>query len=112
MNLYHNLLAIIIALFAAATIIILKKYFHDKDFSIPHSSMTLVGLLLLTLIIFGGYSYFLYHNVSIAQFYPVVKIIEIVVPIIAGVIFFKTKLNYVNYLGLLLIGIAIFCLEY
>jgi multidrug transporter EmrE-like cation transporter len=112
MNLYQNILAIITAFFAALTIILLKKYFNDKNFTLINSAVTRVGLLILTAIVWCGYSYFLYNNVSIAQFYAVIKIIEICVPIVAGVLYFNTKLNYVNYVGLLLICIAVFCLEY
>jgi multidrug transporter EmrE-like cation transporter len=73
--------------------------------------MLIFELLVLTIIIFGGYSYFIYKNISIAQFYPVVKMIEILVPVITGIIFYKEKLSYINYFGLFLTGIAIICME-
>jgi multidrug transporter EmrE-like cation transporter len=111
MNLYYNILAIILAIFAALPVIVIKQFFNKKLFTLIPSLMLIFELLVLTIIIFGGYSYFIYKNISIAQFYPVVKMIEILVPVITGIIFYKEKLSYINYFGLFLTGIAIICME-
>lgn len=111
MNLYYNILAIILAIFAALPVIVIKQFFNNKLFTLIPSIIVVFKLLILSIIIFGGYSYFLYKNISIAQFYPVVKMIEILVPVITGMVLYKEKLNYINYFGLLLTGIAIICME-
>jgi multidrug transporter EmrE-like cation transporter len=47
-----------------------------------------------------------------AVFYPIIKIIEMIIPVIVSILVYKRKLNTVNYIGLLIAIIAIVCIQW
>ena len=47
-----------------------------------------------------------------ADFYPIIKLIEMIIPVIVSVMVYKTKINNVNYIGILLAIVAIICIQW
>jgi len=111
MNLHNNILVIILAIFAALPVLVIKQFFANNIFTLIPNLFLVLKLLILSIIIFGGYSYFIYKDISIVKFYPVIKLIEILVPVAVAMICYKEKLKFINYIGLLLTVGAIVCIE-
>ena len=115
MNIIYNIIAIIVAAIASLPVIILKKNFNNvkniKNITPLQIIFMSIELLILTIIIYSGYSFFIYQNISLDVFYPVIKTVEIMIPVIVGVVSYNEKLNMYNYLGFLFLLLGIICIE-
>jgi len=93
--------------------VVLIKIFMSKNIITSFS----IGLLIIELVILHGaadlgYVYFISQNISLAKFYPIIKCIELLIPIIFTVFAYGTKLNTINYIGILFALIAIVCIHW
>jgi multidrug transporter EmrE-like cation transporter len=115
MDIMYNVLAILLAIVAAQPVILVKSHLNNiktiKNITTLQNVFFCIKLLLLTIVVYVGYGFFIYKNISLAVFYPVVKTVEIMVPVIIGVVIYNEKLNMYNYLGLLFLLLGIICIE-
>ena len=112
MDIINNVLAILLAIVAAQPVILVKSHLNNiKNITTLQNVFFCIKLLLLTIVIYVGYGFFIYKNISLALFYPVVKTVEIMVPVIIGVVIYNEKLNMYNYLGLIFLLLGIICIE-
>lgn len=109
------MLVLFLGTMSSLPVLLIKQFYeHNK----MHFTTTDIIILLLkisvsfTLISFG-YFYFIYHKISIATFYPLIKIVEILIPI-SVVIFYYNNAKYklVNYIGIILAILAIIMINY
>ena len=115
MNVINNIIAVLVAITAAQPVIVIKRYLNNvkniTDFSALQVTLMSIELLVLTIFIYSGYGFFIYKNISLAKFYPVVKTIEIIIPVIVSVVVYNQKLNMYKYLGFLFLLLGIICIE-
>jgi hypothetical protein len=112
MNLYYNFIAIIVAIISALPVIIINQFVVKNIFTRLQIFTISVELFFIYAVIIYSYFYFIFKKISLSQFFPMIKMIELVIPVIVGIILYKDKLNYINYFGLLLAIISIICIQW
>jgi hypothetical protein len=90
---------------------ILVNHFYVKNktnFTFWATLLLVLELALVYTIVCLGYFYFNTINFSMAYFFPLIKIIAILLPVLAAIFIYKsTKYSTKNYMGILLAIIAI-----
>ena len=106
MDIYLYFVFIIGGIIAALPVIVCKIYygFHPFYFSL---SFVLWIILLWTFVTFL-YLYCILQKIKMGVFYSIIKLVEIFVPILVSVFFYKDKYSYYNYFGFLLAMLAIY----
>ena len=106
MNDYYYLLFGFAGIIAALPVILCKAYYVHNTFNFS------LGFVLLLLILWSLstliYVYCIIKKIKLGVFYPIIKLFEILLPIIVGIFLYKEKYNYYNYFGVLLAIIAIY----
>lgn len=110
MDLYDLILCLIAGFIAALPVIICQYYFYNTNYKYPKYlrfllffSMIAILWSVLTLL----YLYFVFNNIAMGQFFPIIKIIEIFIPIIISISLYKDSYNIYNYMGFVSALIAI-----
>jgi len=106
------ILYIILAIISALPVILIKIFMEERIKSSASIGLLIIKLVLLYTSVDSGYIYFIYNKISIAKFYPIIKCIELLIPIIFTVTVYGTKLNIINYLGIFFALTAIICIHW
>jgi drug/metabolite transporter (DMT)-like permease len=106
------ILYIILAVISASPVILIKMFMEKAHKSPISIGLLIIKLVLLYTSVVSGYIYFIYNKISIAKFYPIIKCVELLIPIIFTVTVYGTKLNLINYIGILFAFIAIICIHW
>lgn len=112
MNLLNFFLCIISGIIAACPVLICKQFFKEKNFKYIRifEFVLIIAVLWTLLTIF--YLYYIFNNINLGIFFPIIKLIEIFVPIILSILYFNDNYNFYNYLGYLCAFIAILLISY
>lgn len=103
---------IIVGIISAMPVIYLKYFYEKRDFKITSIFKLILFLGIIYTIMAGSEWLLIYDKIKIGDFYPIIKIIEIMTPIIASIFLFKEKYTFVNYIGWLFCLIAICLISY
>jgi len=108
----YNIIGLILFLgFLSGLPPILVNHFYIKNksnFTFFPTLLLVLQLLLIFTIVSLGYFYFNTINFSMAYFFPVIKIIAILLPVLAAIFIYKsTKYSIKNYMGIFLAIVAI-----
>jgi len=106
------LIYIILAVIAALPVILIKIFVSKHIFTSFSIGLLIIKLVTIYTFVTTGYLYFISNDISIAIFYPIIKCIEILIPIIFSVVVYKTKLNIINYIGIFFALMAIVCIHW
>lgn len=112
MNLFYFFIITIVAIISAIPVILIKQFIATKQYSFISILIIIIEIITLYFFITISYFYFITKKISMAIFYPIIKIIEMIVPIIVSILIYKNKLNNINYIGLFLAIIAIVCIQW
>lgn len=110
MNLYYLSLCSLAGIIASFPVMVCQFYVNNGLHK--YSKFFRLLLFILTITILWSlltilYLYFIFNNVKMGEFFPIIKIIEIFVPIILSIIIYKETYNIYNYLGFISALIAI-----
>lgn len=105
-------LVIFLAIFSALSVILVKHFISKNIYNFNTISIFIIQILILTVIVISGYFYFILKDISMARFYPMIKIIELLIPVIIAILIYKTKIYPINIIGIILAIIAIICIEW
>jgi len=111
MNYIDSILILFLAIASAFPVIIVRYFIEEKIYDIFTIIKIIIQLIFLYTFLNLGYIYLIFHKIPMAQFYPIIKLIELIIPIIYSIVFFKDKLIPINYVGIVLAIIAIICIE-
>ena len=111
MKVINNFICIILGIFSSLLILIIKSFMLIKNYSFFSIVITIFKILLVTLIVISGYVYFIYNNINMYIFYPIIKIIELLIPVIVSIFYYKAKPKLINYIGIILAIISIIFIE-
>lgn len=92
--------ALILAIFSAASVLIVRDFVAKNIYNFKTISLFIIEILIVTIIVIGGYFYFILNKISMARFYPLVKIIELCIPVIAAILIYRAKMHPINYIGI------------
>jgi len=112
MNLFHFFIITLVAIISSIPVIIVKQFVSTNQYSFMSILIVLIKLTILNILVIISYFYFITKKLSMAVFYPIIKIIEMIIPVIVSILVYKRKLNTVNYIGLLIAIIAIVCIQW
>jgi multidrug transporter EmrE-like cation transporter len=112
MNLFYFFIITLVAIISSIPIIIVKQFVSTNQYSFMSILIVLFELTILNILVIISYFYFITKKLSMTVFYPIIKIIEMMIPVIVGVLVYKRKLNTVNYIGLLIAIIAIVFIQW
>jgi hypothetical protein len=110
MDLFFYIGCFILAIFSALPVIIIRAFKKANKFKLFDILTLVIELIFLCLMVFTGYFYFIFNNIAMADFYPIVKIIELIIPVVISIIIYKDHILPINYIGIVLAIIAIFCI--
>jgi len=106
------ILIIILAILSALPVIFVKQFMKKQDYSYFSIGLFIIELVILYTSLVSGYIFFIYKKISITTFYPIIKCIELLIPIIFAIVVYETKLQPINYFGIFLAIIAIVCISW
>ena len=112
MNWKINVFYIILAILSALTVILIRLFIATNNFSFYSILIFIFELIFVYSFVVLGYFYLIYKKIAMATFYPIIKIIELLIPVIISVIYYKDKLIPINYIGIILSLISIICIEW
>jgi multidrug transporter EmrE-like cation transporter len=114
MNLFYFFIITLVAIISSIPVIIVKQFVstNQNQYSFMSILIVLFELTILNILVIISYFYFITKKLSMAVFYPIIKIIEMIIPVIVSVLVYKRKLNTVNYIGLLIAIVAIVCIQW
>ena len=112
MNWIINILCIILAVFSAFTVLLIKSFIYTYNYSFLSIFIFIFELIIVWIVVIVGYFYLIYKKISMAKFYPIIKIVELLIPVSIGIIYYKEKLIPINYVGIVLSLVSIICLEW
>ena len=112
MNWIINVFYIFLAIFSALTVILIRLFIATNNFSFYSILIFIFKLIFVYSFVVVGYFYLIYKKISMATFYPIIKIIELLIPVSISVIYYKDKLIPINYIGIFLSLISIVCIEW
>ena len=99
-----HLICIFLGIISACPVLLIKTYISNSNFN-------LFGLIGLLMFFYGiadlTFYYLIKNDISIVKFYPIVKLIEICIPVLIGIFYYKKKFKIINYIGLVLAFISI-----
>jgi len=101
-----------LAIFSALPVIFVKQFMKKHDYSSFSIGFFITLLVILYALTVYGYIFFIDKKISITTFYPVVKCIELLIPIIFAIIVYENKLQPINYFGIFLALISIVCISW
>jgi len=107
-----SLLYVLLAVLSALPVILIKIFMSKQVTSSLYIGLLIIALVILYTCVDCGYAYFIYHKISIAKFYPILKCLELLIPIIFTIIVYGTKLKLINYFGILFALFAIICINW
>jgi len=111
MNWIINILCIILAFFSAFSVLLVRSFIFINNYSFLSIFIFIFELIIVWVVVIVGYFYLIYKKIAMARFYPIIKIVELLIPVTISIIFYKEKLIPINYLGITLAIISIVCLE-
>jgi hypothetical protein len=112
MDCLNNIICIILAIFSALSVLLVKSFILIHNYSFFSILIFIFELIFVWSVVISGYFYLIYRKIAMATFYPIIKIIELLIPIIVSIIYYKDKLIPINYVGIILSIISIICLEW
>ena len=111
LDLYY-ILIIILAILSALPVIFIKQFMKKQDYSPVSIGLFITMIVILYALTVCGYIFFIDKKISITTFYPIVKCIELLIPIIFAIIVYDNKLQPINKFGIFLALIAIVCISW
>jgi multidrug transporter EmrE-like cation transporter len=103
----ENFLFIFLGLISAGPVILVKQYTVA-----PFNFFLLVlALVVYYSLVVSFYYYFLSNKIALTGFYPIVKLIEMFVPVLIGIFYYNHNLKLINYVGLFCAILAIIFIE-
>ena len=112
MNPIFLLLTTIAGVVSSTPVIVCQQFYNEQNFT-PLRIAGFVSLLIFLYSIITGFLYFyIYNNIKMGVFYPIIKIIEIFIPIFISIYFYKETYNMFNYIGFVFAIIAIFLIAH
>jgi multidrug transporter EmrE-like cation transporter len=108
LNLFYLSLCSLGGIIATMPVLVCEQYVNQKSFTLITFILLLTLLWSLLTII---YLYFIFHKVEMGIFFPIIKLIEIFIPILVSILFYKDQYNKYNYFGFLTSFIAIILLS-
>jgi len=112
MNWINNVICIILAFFSAFPVLLVRSFIGIKYYSSLSIFSFIFELIFALIVVIAGYFYLIYKKISMATFYPIIKIIELLIPVAISILYYKDKLIPINYVGIVLSVISIICLEW
>jgi hypothetical protein len=112
MNLFEFVIISLVAIISAIPVILVKHLVATKEDSFMSILFFIIEIIIIYFLIILSYFYFITKKISMAIFYPIIKIVEMLIPVIVSVLIYKKKINTVNYIGLLLAIVAIVCIQW
>jgi len=112
MKLYYLFLFILSGIISAIPVIICQEFYNGKNYSFYRILGFIAIIGILSFIIFGSCYYYIYEKIKIGQFYPIIKIVETIVPIIISIYIYEQHYKLINYLGILVALVAIIMITY
>ena len=110
MDLFFYIGCFILAIFSALPVIVVRAFKKANKFNFLDILTLVIELIFLCSMVLMGYFYFIFNNISMAAFYPIVKIIELIIPVTISIIIYKDHILPINYIGIVLAIIAIICI--
>ena len=107
MNLFFLSLCVLGGIIAAMPVIICKQFYKENNFKYFRIIIFIIIIAVLWGLLTSIYIYFIFNNIKMGIFFPIIKLIEIFIPIIISIIFYKDNYNIFNYFGFLTAFIAI-----
>ena len=106
MDTYLYIIFIIGGIIASLPVVVCKVYYNNHSFYFSLSFVLLIGILysFVTFI----YIYCVLQKIKMGVFNSIIKLIEIIIPILISIFFYKVKYSYYNYFGFLLDILAIY----
>ena len=112
MDCLNNIICIILAIFSALSVLLVRSFILIHNYSFFSILIFIFEIIFVWSVVISGYFYLIYRKIAMATFYPIIKIIELLIPIIVSIIYYKDKLIPINYVGIILSIISIICLEW
>jgi multidrug transporter EmrE-like cation transporter len=112
MDVFYLFIILLVAILSALPVILVKNFVATKQDSFISILIFIIEIVVLEFLIIISYFYFIIKKISMADFYPIIKLIEMLIPVIVSVLVYKDKINNINYIGLLLAIIAIICIQW
>jgi multidrug transporter EmrE-like cation transporter len=110
MDLINYIMCLILAIFSAATVLIVRAFMVTKNYSFFSLVIFIIELIIVWVTVIIGYIYFIHNKIPMATFYPIIKIIELIIPVLVSVLYYKAQLIPINYVGIILAILAIICI--
>ena len=107
MNLYYLSLCILGGFIAAMPVIVCQQFYNEDNYKFFRILIFFIIITTLWTLLTIIYLYFIFKKIQMGVFFPIIKIIEILFPIIISIIFYKDHYNIFNYMGFLTAIIAI-----
>jgi len=103
-----NIILILLGCISSCPVLLIKLFVTNPIFNIEE--------LIPSLAFFHSaadytFYYLLSNKISIAVFYPIIKLIEMMIPVLISIIYYKEQLKIINYVGIALAIIAIILIE-
>jgi multidrug transporter EmrE-like cation transporter len=112
MDVFYLFIILLVAILSALPVIIVKHFVASKEDSFFSILILIIEIIILYFLIVISYFYFIVKKISMADFYPIIKLIEMMIPVIVSVLVYKKKIHTINYIGLFLATIAIVCIQW
>jgi multidrug transporter EmrE-like cation transporter len=111
MKLYYLFICIFAGFIAAMPVIVCQQFYNENNFKFFRIVLFFIIITTLWTILTIIYLYFIFKKIQMGVFFPIIKIIEILFPVIISIIFYKDHYNIFNYMGYLTALIAIILLS-
>ena len=112
MNLFNFFLCIISGIIAACPVLICKQFFKEHNFKYLRIIEFVLIITVLWTMLTLFYLYYIFKKINLGIFFPIIKLVEIFVPIILSILYFNENYNLYNYIGYLSAFIAIILISY
>jgi len=112
MDLSDNLYCLLLAILSAIPILLVQMFVKTNIYSVSSFAELILRVIILYVSIYSLYFYFFMNNISMAVFFPVTKVIELLIPIIFSIVVYKLKLKFINYIGIFLALLSIIFVQW
>jgi drug/metabolite transporter (DMT)-like permease len=99
MDLFIFFVCIFLAIIGAGPVLLIRRFFAKKDFSIYSYILLITLLLTITIAIYSLYYYLISSNINMIDFYPVTKTMEMLIPAMVSILVYGVKPKLFTYVG-------------
>ena len=97
---------------SALPVILCQKFYKDNNYKFHRIIAIVVTLLILFIFINVIYFYSIFNNIKMGVFYPIIKLVEMFIPVIIGIFLYEEHYKIHNYIGFLLAFVAIYLIAF